>query len=251
VDWANGASKCTVFPDRTMEVSRQLLVDVGARLSDVFGFDQVLWVEGPSDLDCFAIILEARNEGVPGLSILPARDTGNFERRKAADIVAIYRQASMGSALLPPTVGFLLDRDGRTEREMAQVTGETRGAVSFLDRRMLENYLFDPGAISEVTNAELDKDVGPTSVAAVEEWLRLHGGQPKYGAASAAALSTVWLKEVHGAKVLNDLFLDLSESRVEFRKTKHCVELVRLLLQKRPSHLDPLASIVIAKLPGD
>jgi predicted ATPase len=248
VNWANGASKCTVFSERTTEVSRQLLTDVGARLSDVFGFDQVLWVEGPSDRDCFTTIQEFRNEKVPGLAILPVRDTGNFERRKAADIVAIYRQASMGSALLPPTIGFLLDREGRTDKEIAQVTTETHGAVSFLDCRMLENYLMDPATISDVINADLDKDANLTSVAMVDEWLKLHGGEPKYGAVGAAPLSAIWLRQAHGAKVLNDLFLELSESRVEFRKTRHCVALVRTLLEKQPGYLDPLASLVVAKL---
>ena len=249
VDWADGASKCSVFPERTTEVSRQLLADVGARLSDVFGFDQVLWVEGPSDRDCFALILKSRGAENPGLAILPVRDTGNFERRKAGDIVAIYRQASMGSALLPPTIGFLLDREGRTHKQIAQVTAETKDAVSFLDRRMLENYLLDPVSISEVINADLDKDSNPTSATMVEEWLRLHGGEPKYDAAAVAPHSQIWLGEVNGAKVLHDLFLELTETKVEFRKTKHCVELVRTLLQKKPSFLDPLASLLIAKLP--
>jgi hypothetical protein len=250
VDWANGASKCTVFPERTTEVSRQLLTDVGARLSDVFGFDQVLWVEGPSDRDCFTAILESRNEKVPGLAVLPVRDTGNFERRRAGDIVAIYRQASMGSALLPPTIGFLLDREGRTDKEIEQVTAETKGAVSFLDRRMLENYLLNPLSISDVINADLYKDANPTSVTMVEEWLRLHGGEFKYDAVGAAPLSAVWMKQVHGGKVLHYLFLELTETKVEFRKTKHCVELVRALLQKNPSFLDPLAALLVAKLPA-
>jgi hypothetical protein len=118
-----------------------------------------------------------------------------------------------------------------------------------LDRRMLESYLLDPVSISEVINADVDKDANPTSVTMVEEWLRLHGGEPKYGAVGAAPLSAEWLKQIHGAKVLHDLFLELTESKVEFRKTKHCVELVRTLLQEKPGFLDPLASLLVAKLP--
>ena len=137
-----------------MAVSRQLLNDVGARLSDVFGFDEVMWVEGPSDQSCVVAILEVAFDPLPGLTVLPVRDTGNFDKRRAADIVAIYRQASMGSALVPPTIGFLLDRDGRTETDIEHITSETKGAVSFLDRVMIENYLLDPQAISEALNSE-------------------------------------------------------------------------------------------------
>lgn len=249
ITWNDGTSRCTVFSDRDTSTNRQLLTDVGARLSDVFGFDRILWVEGPSDQACISAIIDGQFRRIPGLAILPVRDTGNFERRRAGDIVAIYKQASMGSALLPPTVGFLLDREGRTDEELQRVTEESKGTVSFLRRRMLENYFLDPGAISEVLTAELGPNAPSVSPVSVEEWLRTHGGDRKYGARHPV-MTEPWLSSVHGGNLLKDLFSDLTESRVEFRKTRHCELLVRNLLKSRPEAVRSLTSEVAAKIPA-
>jgi AAA domain, putative AbiEii toxin, Type IV TA system/AAA domain len=247
ISWSDGASKCTVFSERNTAVNRQLLTDVGARLSDVFGFDSLLWVEGPSDQACFNAIIDAQFGRLPGLAIMPVRDTGNFERRKAADIVAIYKQASMGSALLPPTIGFLLDREGRTDEELERVSRESNGAVSFLQRRMLENYLIDPIAISEVLTVEQGSTGAMVSAMSVEQWLLAHGHDRKYGA-DEAIMSEPWLLRVHGGNLLRDLFADLTDSQVEFRKIRHCELIMRLLLKNRPTVVRSLASEVEAKI---
>ena len=249
IEWRDEASQCTAFSERTTEVSRSLLTDVGARLSDVFGFDHVLWVEGPSDQACIRVLTETEFQPIKGLAILPVRDTGNFERRRAGDIVAIYRQASMGSALLPPTVGFLLDRDGRTQKEIQEVGEETSGAVTFLERRMLENYLLQPEAIHAVLATELSDNAPPElSAAAVKQWLHQHGNDPAYGMTNASPFSDPWMQGVHGGKLLHDLFSGLSNQRLEFRKTRHCKEIVCAILKVQPRHLGPLAEEVMAKI---
>lgn len=182
VQWANGESTCERYPARTSEISRRLLVDVGARLSDVFGFDEVLWVEGPSDQACINALLKARFPPRPGLAVLPVRDTGNFYRRRARDIVAIYRQASMASALVPPTIGFLLDRDNRGDRDVEQIIEKTAGAVSFLPRAMIENYLLNAHAIVDVLKAESGDAAPLFQLEDVESWIRAHGSDREYQA---------------------------------------------------------------------
>lgn len=247
VTWRDGESQCEVFAAKTTEVSRRLLLDVGARLSDVFGFDEILWVEGPSDQACITVLLQSRFPPRPGLVVLPVRDTGNFDRRRARDIVAIYRQASMASALVPPTIGFLLDKEKRTDRAMDEIMNETGGAVSFLDRSMIENYLINPSAIADVlaTTAELgqhhEKEV-------IESWIRSRGNAQEYRASTLEPFSDQWLSHVDGARLLRDLFLEFTNNTIEFRKTDHCEALVSSIISNQPQFLEPLVAVLESKL---
>ncbi|MDG7000344.1 MAG: AAA family ATPase [Nitrososphaerota archaeon] len=248
ISWNKGQSVCKLFSVRDLAVNRQLLTDVGARLSDVFGFDSVLWVEGPSDQMCFTVVINAKIGPIPGLTVMPVRDTGSFERRKASDIVAIYKQASMGSALLPTTVGFLLDQDGRAPADMQRAIADTKGAVSFLQRRMLENYLLNPVVISEIIVRELGDAESNVTSTTVEQWLRAHGMESKYLAESEQFGTPAWLNHMHGGRLLYDLFADLTNAKLEFKKTRHCVLMVQRLLELEPDFLDPLVGELKGKL---
>ncbi len=247
VQWGGGESRCEVFTAKTTEVSRRLLLDVGARLSDVFGFDEILWVEGPSDQACINAILKVRFPPRPGLAVLPVRDTGNFDRRRARDVVAIYRQASMASALLPPTIGFLLDREKRTDRDMDQIMNETDRAVSFLQRAMIENYLMSPPAIADVLATA--GDVGQHQrVEDIEYWIRSNGNAREYRAPEFEPFADGWLSRVDGARLLRDLFLECTNNTIEFRKTEHCEALVSSIVSKQPQFLEPLVDLLESKL---
>jgi predicted ATP-dependent endonuclease of OLD family len=41
--------------------ARYVLDEIGAKLSDVLGADVVVWVEGPTEQDCFPLILKSIN----------------------------------------------------------------------------------------------------------------------------------------------------------------------------------------------
>src|SRR5436189_5607555 len=63
---------------------RHVLLDLGARLSDLFGADHILWVEGATEAECFPKIIEARSVSIPlGLVIIAVSATGDFEGRRA------------------------------------------------------------------------------------------------------------------------------------------------------------------------
>ena len=49
-----------------------------------------------------------------------------------------------------------------------------------------------------------------------------------------------WLKEVHGAKLLEAIFSRLSGKTVEYRKTKHSVAITKWLVENKPEHFDEL-----------
>jgi predicted ATPase len=213
---------------------RLLLADVGARLSDVFGADSILWVEGLTEEVCFPKIAAARRLQVRGTAIIGVVQTGDFEGRRSATTIQIYQRLSASSGLLPPAVGFIFDREGRTDREREDL--ERYGNVYFLPRRMYENHLLNPAAIAAVASSIRGFRDTPVTQGEVEALLTAHG----WGAADHAT----WLREVRGNQLLGQLFSQLSERRVEYDKVRHGVALTDWLLQHAPDGLQEVAQLI-------
>ena len=59
-----------------------------------------------------------------------------------------------------------------------------------------------------------------------------------------------WLREVHGAKLLGDLFNQLSEHRVNYDKVQHGVALTDWILEHVPEDLREIGDLVERALAG-
>ena len=70
---------------------------------------------------------------------------------------------------MPPALAFSFDREGRTEKEMADIRRQSDGRVHFLHRRMFENYLLDPEAIAAVLSQVTGGESG-AFVDVVRDW---------------------------------------------------------------------------------
>ncbi len=244
VSWENSKSALQQFPHTTGRVASAALAEVGARLSDVFGFDNVLWVEGQSDAATLKVLLDLLQKPQRRTAILPVRDTGAFRRRRIAEVIEIYRTLAMGHALLPPAALFLFDREDRTAREIEDLEREGEGKIRFLDRRMIENYLLNVEAISRVFNeVGRDNDLPPKSPEEVRCWIKLNGARFVTGTA-CAPLDAEWVKRVDAAKLLNALFDDLSENRMTYRKATHTPRLAEVLFQIDRSATEAIVQIV-------
>jgi energy-coupling factor transporter ATP-binding protein EcfA2 len=244
VRWQRSSTSIEQFPSTTSKVASTALAEVGARLSDVFGFDRVLWVEGPSDALAFKALLTITNRLPQRLAILPVRDTGAFRRRKVSEILEIYRTLSMGDALLPPAMLFLLDRDGRTEREVEDARRASEGRVAFLSYRMVENYLLEPEAIAKLFSESGAHYGLSTTAKAVAEWISKHGASFCTNPA-APSQGDAWRACVDGAALLAQLFSDISEAKLEYRKTTHTPRLAVLVYETNPSAADRLLEHVV------
>ena len=151
----------------------RFLREVGASLSDVFGADDVLWVEGPTEEECFPLILsEVVGRRLLGTKVVGVLSTGDLEGKRSRDVYRIYGRLSEGGGLLPAAVGFVFDREGRSEKDRQDLARESGGLVAFLPRKMYENYLLNPGAIAAVVSGV--EGFRETGVAAdeVEGWIR-------------------------------------------------------------------------------
>ncbi len=230
-----------------------LLKEVGARLSDVFGADDILWVEGPTEEACFPLILSKVSERpLLGTKILGVVQTGDFESKHSDTILEIYRRLSEGRGLLPPAVGFVFDREDRSESDREDLVRQSRGKVSFTNRRMYENYLLNPRAIaavaSEIEGFREGCDMEPKEI---EGWLEDHRWKDKYFEKKVeedSRTGRIWLSDVHGAKLLKDLFQDLSETRVSYDKVVHGSALTRWLCDEAPEDLQELARLIKERL---
>lgn len=245
---------------------REYLDEVGARLADVFGADAVLWVEGPTEEKCFPLIWKKLiQKPLLGTAILGVKSTGDFESKFAERIYEVHRKLSQGAALLPPTLGFIFDREMRPEKERDDMKRESRGEVSFTSRRLYENYLLHAPAVAAVLNHTDPDRASPVTADEVQKWFRNQGrNKDNYGPKATGKRNTkdqaappddseweeaAWLSDAHGANILVDLFGEISEARVEYVKTRHSVEITEWLLQHEPEQLREIAELLQTKVP--
>ncbi|WP_334504741.1 AAA family ATPase [Bradyrhizobium sp. AZCC 1678] len=234
IRWENGFSRVEALKADKIQEVRRALGEVGVRLGEVFGADQIVWVEGDTERLCFPLIAAARGFVVPaGTAIVAMLNTGDFEgKKKNADLIwKIYERLSSSNALLPPALAFSFDREGRTDGQIVDLRKRSRGMVSFLPRKMYESYLIQPSALSAVISEYSGETV---STDTVRDWLTLNGGDTRYEASKEwkGRLDDLdWLRVVHGGKLLKNLFEEVTLTRLFYDKVVHSVRLTEWLLR--------------------
>ena len=133
---------------------------------------------------------------------------------------AAAQKLSNGTALIPSALAFSFDRDGRSEKEIADMVRASKGLAKFLPRRMYENFVLHPQAIANLLSNTLEQTI---SEAQILNWLNSHRPQWQH-------------PNVDAAKLLADLFTDVSDAKLEFRKTEHSVALTQFILKNAPDH---------------
>jgi len=251
--YANEQTKIDTVERRDLDSVRQVLDEIGSRLSDVFGADRVLWVEGPTEVECFPLLMRAANRDVgAGLAIAPLRATGDLEARpRHVEIVAdIYRNLSSAHSVLPQTAGLSLDGDKR-DLSSKDILRRAFGVIpTFLTRRCYENYLLHPLAISSLLNTLPGFQTESTTQEAVAAWMNVRGRSPAFKASEHAPFSPSWYVEVDAPSLLEALFQDLSAAKEIYRKPLHSIELTRWLLEHDVKSIDELVNYVVALLPS-
>jgi predicted ATPase len=144
--------------------ARIYLAEVGATPSDVFGADNVIWVEGATEELCFPRILAQRDRRLMGTVIRGVRSTSDFEGKHADAVIEIYGRVTSAGSLYPPALSFIFDRELRSEGELEDIKRrasrlEGSPPVLFTKRRMYESYLLHGAAIAAILNQD---DVGKT-----------------------------------------------------------------------------------------
>jgi hypothetical protein len=247
---AQGVSTLAPIDPNDAKDLRSYLSEVGARLADVFGADNVLWVEGRTEEVCFPIILEKiGKKRLGGVAILSVSNTGELQTRDAERVFDLYNRLSERNSLLPPAVAFILDSECRTQGEKADLRHRSRDLLKFLPRRMYENYLLNPAAIASVANGIERFRAVPVNRAEVEALIQEMEQQGLHSCPSSAHLASAgWKISANATKVLERIFNQLSESRVAFDKVSHAVLLTEWLIENAPEDLKEVADLIASCL---
>ncbi len=221
------------------------------RLADVFGADNILWVEGTTEEQCFPLILEkVAHRPLMGTAIIGVRHTGDFQGKPKHKqlIFDIYTRLSSGKGLLPPAIAFVFDRETLSEQDCDDLEHQSNGLVSFLPRRMYENYLLHSAAIAALMNTIEGFRETPVAPQEIEEWLDTNGWDTKYLSSSMSRESergVAWFENVDGAKLLKNLFSKLSEARVVYdNKPEYGQALTLWLIEHDPNTLQDVATFL-------
>jgi len=228
------------------------LATIGARLSDVYGADSILWVEGETEELTFPrIAKEVAGLDAVGVMMLKVNATGDFDggrKVRPKMVFDTYTKISNSGALLPPAVGFIFDRESRTQKEMDDLERDSRGAVHFLSRVCYENYILSPDAISHILSKSAEQEISPD---AVIEWINKNGCNPKFLTGKFEKDQEgnlheceAWLNVVHAPKILAEIFSEIPSNPEEYRKTLHSVDITNWLIENSPEHLRPIADLL-------
>src|SRR6266436_4948089 len=222
------------------------LSDIGANLSDVFGADQILWVEGATEQECFPLILrELLGRPVMGTAVVAIRETGDLEGRDAKRVFQLYNRLSNASVLLPPALGFILDGECRSSGQKEELRKLSQGRAVFLCRRMYENYLLSAAGIAAVAN-EIDgfRPDRPVSEEEVQRLIEMKREAVDFYCRGTMSIPNDWILGIDGARVLSEIFSELSETRVTFEKTKHSVALTKWLIRNDQDSLREIGQLL-------
>lgn len=226
------------------------LLEIGARLSDVFGADNVLWVEGETEEECFPRILRGiANSSLMGTAVVGIRQTGDFSGRDRRRVLELYRRLSQANTLMPPAIGFIFDQECLSPTEKEDLERMGQGLVHFLPRRMYENYLLNSAAIAAVANSIGGFRETPVSEEEVGRSLEAKRQDVRYFCRGTRQVPAEWAISIDGAKALGDIFQEMSENRVVYEKTTHSVALTDWLIQNDPEVLREIADLLAALLP--
>jgi predicted ATPase len=244
-----GETKASVMNAGDIKEQRSLLAELGVSLSDIFGADRILWVEGPTEELCFPLVLDKLEPKLlRGTKIVSIKSTGDLLGKKAhfADVMFdLYKRISGGNNLYPPTVGFVFDKECLSKSDIEDLERRKPHPIKFIKRRMYENYLLHPDAIAFVLNQEDKEQKQSLTGQEIREWLETNKSNKDYFSKTSTEKelsNSQWVdKNIDAAKLLDALFANFSEARVEFRKTKYSVMLTEWLLENNP---DSFAELV-------
>jgi hypothetical protein len=205
--------------------------ELGLRLSSLFMFDRLVFVEGPSDE---GVIREHANK----IDVNLAQRNVGFIRMGGVRNFTHYASEAILSFLAKRQVEmyFLLDHDEQDDNEVAAIKARLgdRATVHVLQKRELENYLLHPRALSAFIKTKIQSAPKPGTVLSQERVAELLGASADelreftIGKRIARMLcrpvfaTSDWVKDVAGtgAKAAIQSEIDKQLASVEDRRAK-------------------------------
>jgi AAA15 family ATPase/GTPase len=252
LQYKDGETQASTMNARDIREQRSLLAELGVSLSDVFGADNILWVEGPTEEQCFSLILE---KVAPKLltvtKIISVNNTGELLGKKAriAHVMFdLYTRISSGNHLYPPAIGFVFDKECLSDSDIEDLKRRRPHSIEFIKRRMYENYLLHPNAITFVLNEKDENKKQPLNEKKIKEWLDTNKLNKNYFSKTPTEKelsNPQWVNEnIDAAKLLSALFAHFSDARVRFSKPEDSRMLTEWLVENNPDCFAELAQFL-------
>lgn len=234
------------------EEMQEVLLEIGSKLSDVFGYEQVLWVEGPTEEIGFKLIVEKLlKKHTTTRPILKVHETGSFEKKHIETTISIYERLVNGNALIPPALAFIFDRENRSQKERDDLKRLGKGKIQFLDRRMYENYLLNSSAITSILNHYSEEHSWDKTfnINEIEAFFEKNKSKKEYWDNKKPDNNQLknWKQEIHAANILHDLYAIFSENNsldYKSNKVKHSKELTEWIIENAPEELKELTTLL-------
>ncbi len=249
--WTGKESIVELGTWKSLRHKELVLADLGITMSDVFGANAIVWVEGMTEQLCFPKLLKADlSSNSSNVKFIGVKDVGSFDKDKtSAELLwDAYEKLSSADTISPPTINFCFDKEGRTKKEREDISSRSKGKVRFLPRRNYESYLIHPGAIAAVlSRVDFDEEINLDKSLIIEslEFLATAKGAIGRKEWEGNILSQKWLGEVDGAKLLSSIFKVLTNSKQTFDKVSHSTALTDWLLENDQEHLRELINFVV------
>lgn len=229
-------SKIDVIDPKKNSDMKLYLEELGASLSDVFGADKVLWVEGDTEKNCFPIIIEKLvKKPLYGVTIASVRHTGDFDKKDSHLTIEIYKRLTESNSLLPPALAFIFDKEKRSEKDIEDLVrqGKLDGkeTIFFIDKMMFENYLLNPKAIHHLINSIDGFNDDKIGLEKIQNWMEIYNKENSKNG-------------VHGAKALELLFKELSGNKIEYRKVVFGQKLTEWICENSPEDFDDFKNLL-------
>lgn len=220
-----------------------ILKEVGSSRSDIFGMDAYIWVEGPTDVACFNLIMGDRLP--PGVQILQLVNPDDLKRSKDSALVEkIYVRLSGGVGILPSALAFIFDGDKRPDDDADNANGRTR----YLNRQNYESYFLDYRGISEILSELINNEGGqsppqPCTAETVQNWIDDNKVKDKFYPEGLQYDVNSWLDHINAAKFLSAMFRALAHPTRKYKKVKDGEEITRRILEKDEDHFQEIVKL--------
>lgn len=153
---ASGVSSCERLAEEDAPI--KLPAELGIRLSTVFMFDKIVFVEGPSDESVLRELARTMGTdlGSAGVAFIHMGGVANFTHYAAQATIDLLSRRRV-------QMWFIVDRDERDEAEIRRMLDrlEDRATLHVLERRELENFLVNEVAIRALVRQKTGNE--PTS----------------------------------------------------------------------------------------
>ncbi len=223
---------------------------LGISASDVFMYQHVVWVEGPTEESCFDLIRRhGDDKNLKAVRFVAVSATGDFfSKKRDRDLVLdVYRKLTLTMSPITPKPLFCFDREGLSEKDIIDIRRRSQYQMHFLTRRNIESFLLDPKAISQLFSRDYPEYVESSNPEYVKDRMVALIILNRYRAISpwtGDLNDPKWVNSVDGASLLGDLFKNLSNNEINYVKTKDSVALLSMILETESKTADELVKTV-------